>query len=51
MPEPRDAKDEWVVAKLCNEEEGVLHVVSDLKLGADQVGNHAGYYRPSIYHF
>ena len=49
--EPRDAKDEQVVAKPCNEEEGVFHVVSDLKLGADEVGNHARCNRPSLYYF
>ena len=49
--EPWDAEDEWVVAKPCNEEEGVFHMVSDLKLGTDGVGNHAGCYWPSIYHF
>ena len=51
VPEARDAEDERVVAKPCNEEEGVFHVVSDLKLDVDEVGNHAGCYRPSAYHF
>ena len=51
VPEPRNAEDERVVAKPCNEEEGIFHVVSDLKLGADVEGNHAGCYRPSVYHF
>ena len=52
VPEPRNAEDERVlVAKPCNEEEGILHVVSDLKLGADEVGNHAGCYQPSVYYF
>ena len=51
VPEPRDAEDERVVAKPCNEEESVFHVVSDLKLGADEVGDHAGCYQPSVYHF
>ena len=48
VPEPRDAEDELVVAKPCNEEEGVFHVVSYLKLGADELGNHDGCYRPSV---
>ena len=51
VPEPQNAEEERVVAKPCNEEEGILHVVSDLKLGVDEVGNHAGHYRPSVYHF
>ena len=51
VPEPQDAEDERVVAKPCNDEEGVFHVVLDLKLGVDEVGNHAGCYRPSVYHF
>ena len=50
VPEPRDAEDERLVAKPCNEEECVFHVVSDLKLGADEVGNHAGCYQPSVYY-
>ena len=49
--EPRDAEDERVVAKPCNEEEGVPHMVSYLKLGTHEVGNHAGCYWPSSYHF
>ena len=49
--EPQDAEDERVVAKTSKEEESILHVVSDLKLGADEVGNHAGCYRPSVFHF
>src|SRR6266699_2893725 len=48
VPLPWDAEDEWVVAKLCDEEEGVFHMVSDLKLGADKVGTHTGGYRSSI---
>ena len=51
VPEPQDTEDERVVAKPCNKEEVVLHIVSDLKLGVDKVGNHAGCYWPSIYHF
>ena len=51
VPEPRDAEDERVVAKPCNEEESLFYVVSDLKLGTDEVGDHAGCYRPSVYHF
>ena len=51
VPKPRDAEDERVVAKPCNEEEGIFHVVSDLELGADEVGNHAGCYRPSVNYF
>ena len=51
VPEPRDAEDERVVAKPYNEEESVFHVVSNLKLGGDKVGDHAGCYWPSVYHF
>ena len=51
VPEPQDAEDERVVAKPYNKEATVFHVVSDLKLGADEVDNHVGCYRPSIYHF
>ena len=51
VPEPRDADDGRVVAEPCNEEEGILHVVLDLKLGMDKVDNHAECYRPSVYHF
>ena len=51
LPNPRDAKDERVVAKPYNEEEGILHVVSDLKLYTDEVGNQARCHWPYIYHF
>ena len=42
VPELQDAENEGVVAKPCNDEEYVFHVVSDLKLGADKVGVRAG---------
>ena len=51
VPEPRDPEDERLVAKPCNEEESIFHVVSDLKLVADEVGDHVGCYQPSVYHF
>ena len=51
VPQPRDTEDEGVVAELRNEEECVLHKVSDLELGANEVCNHTGGYRPPIYDF
>ena len=51
VPKPQDAKDEWVVAKPCNKEEGIFHMVPDLKLGMDEVGNHTRCYRTSVYYF
>ena len=51
VPQPRDAEGEGVVAELRNKEECVLHMVSDLELGANEVSNHTGGYRSPTYNF
>ena len=49
VPPPGNAENYRVVTKLGDKKECLFHVVSDLKLGADNVHNLAGDHQPSIY--